>query len=80
MGHNKKLNNIKSFEDKVNNIEVILKRWEKRELSLFGRVLILKIFALSKLVLPASTVGVPLQLLNELMRYFTNSYGHQKIK
>ena len=41
---------------------VILERWEKRELSLFGRVLILKIFALSKLVLPVSTVCVPLRI------------------
>ena len=79
LGHNKKLNDIKNFEEKVNNIEVILKRWKKRELPLFGRVLILKIFALSKFVLPVQYV-CHCTLLNELMRYFTNSYGDQKIK
>ena len=80
LGHNKKLNDIKNFEEKMNNIEFILKRWEKRELSLFGRVLILKIFALSKLVLPASTVCVPLHLIKRVDTLFYKFLWRSKDK
>ena len=48
-----------NFYTKVDQIEDILKRWEKRDLSLFGRVQILKTFAVSKIVLPATTQCVP---------------------
>ena len=66
LDHNKQINDLKNFEEKVNSIEAILKRWEKRELSLFGRVLILKTFALSKLVLPASLMCVPLHIVKRV--------------
>ena len=70
LGHNKQINDLKNFEEKINSIEAILKRWEKRELSLFGRVLILKTFALSKLVLPASLVCVPLHIVKRVDTLF----------
>ena len=70
LGHNKQISDLKNFEEKVNSIEAILKRWEKRELSLFGRVLILKTFALSKLVLSASLVCVPLQIVKRVDTLF----------
>ena len=37
LGHNKQINDKKNFEEKVDSIEIILKKWEKRELTLFGR-------------------------------------------
>ena len=80
LGHNKQISDLKNFEEKVNSIEAILKRWEKRELSLFGRVLILKTFALSKLVLPASLVCVPLHIVKRVDTLFYKFYGSQKIK
>ena len=58
-GHNRKLNDIKKFDEKVDNIEDVLNKWERRDLSLFGRIQNIKTFAISKLVLPASTQCVP---------------------
>ena len=48
-----------NFDDKVEQIELILNKWERRDLSLLGRVQIIKTFAISKLVLSASTQCVP---------------------
>ena len=61
LGHDKQINDKKIFEDKVDSIEVILKKLEKRDLTLFGRVLVLKNCALSKLIglLPVTTVCIP---------------------
>ena len=42
LGHDKQLNN-KNFNEQIDQIEDILKRWKKRDLSLFGRVQIPKI-------------------------------------
>ena len=45
LGYNKQLNGIRNWYEKLDDIEVILKKWQNRDLSLFGRVQILKIFA-----------------------------------
>ena len=50
LGYNRQLNDIKNWYEI--DIELTLKKWQNRDLSLFGRVQILKTFALSKLVLP----------------------------
>ena len=59
LGHNKQLNDRKNFTEKIDQIEETLKNWEKRELSLIGRVQVIKTFALSKLVFPASLLHTP---------------------
>ena len=69
MGHDKQLNN-KNFNEKIDQIEDILKRWEKRDLSLFGRVQILKTFAVSKLVLSATTQCVPDDFVKKINKIF----------
>ena len=70
LGHDKPLNNNKNFYEKVDQIEDILKRWEKRDLSLFGRVQILKTFAVSKIVLPVTTQCVPDGLVKKINKIF----------
>ena len=70
LGHDKQLNNNKNFNEKIDQIEDILKRWEKRDLSLFGRVQILKTFAVSKLVLPATTQCVPDDFVKKINKIF----------
>ncbi len=59
LGHDKQANDKQNFDNKVNHIEIMFKQWEKRNLSLFGKVQIIKTFALSKLVLPATINGLP---------------------
>ena len=70
LGHDKSLNNKKNFYEKIDQIEDILKKWEKRDLSLFGRVQILKTFAVSKIVLPVTTQCVPDGLVKKINKIF----------
>ena len=41
-------------DEKLDEIEDILSKWDYRDLSLFGRIQIIKPFAVSKIVLSAS--------------------------
>ena len=66
LGYNNQLNDKKNFDDKVEEIERILSKWGKRDLSLFGRIQIIKTFAVSKIVLSASTQCVPDYIVKRL--------------
>ena len=48
-----------NWRSKINKVESILESWRKRDLSLFDRIQILKTFALSQFVLPATLLVVP---------------------
>ena len=68
LGHNQKSNDMKNFDEKVDNIEDVLKKWKNRDLRLFGRIQIIKTFAISKLVLSASTQCVPEYIVKRIDR------------
>ena len=75
LDHNKKLNDMKNFEEKVNTIEVFLKRWI---LSLWTSSNFANI-ALSKLYcLPASTVCVPLHIIKRVDALFYEFLSRSK--
>ena len=67
---------------KIEKVENILQSWSKRELSLFGRIQIIKTFALSQFVLPASLLAVPLNIIKhiETMLYKFLWGGKDKVK
>ena len=48
-----------NWTSKINTVESILESWSKRDLSLFGRIQILKTFTLSQFVLPAALLVPP---------------------
>ena len=70
LGYNRQLNDIRNWYEKLDDIEIILKKWQNRDLSLFGRVQILKTFALSKLILPASTICIPKNIIKKVDKIF----------
>ena len=70
MGHNKNSTNTKNFDEKINYIDTILKKWKNRNLSLFGKIQILKTYALSQLTLPATTVCIPTYLVKKVEKIF----------
>ncbi len=70
MSHNKDQSNSKNFDEKINRINEILKKWANRNLSLFGKVQILKAYALSQLTLPATTLCVPKDLAKVVNKIF----------
>ena len=63
LGYDTQENETKNFTDKIKQIETLLKGWQKRDLTLFGKILIIKALALSKLVLPMSLLVMPDKLL-----------------
>ena len=70
LGYNRQLNDIRNWCEKLDDIEIILKKWQNPYLSLFGRVQILKTFALSKLILPASTICIPKDIIKKVDKIF----------
>ena len=59
VGYSQERNIEMNWNSKINKVESILESWRKRDLSLFGRIQILKTFALSQFVLPATLLVVP---------------------
>ena len=43
LGYNRQLNETKNWDEKIQDIENTLKKWEKRDLTLFGRVQVLRL-------------------------------------
>ena len=66
IGNNKAINSTKNWEDKLQEISSILESWKTRDLSLFGKVLIIKTLAVSKIVLAASLLQVPQNFVDRL--------------
>ena len=70
LGYNRPLNDIRNWYEKLDDIEITLKKWKNWNLSLFGRVQILKTFGLSKLILPASTIVIPKDIVTKIDKIF----------
>jgi len=59
VGYDERKNFEKNWSDKVSEVERILKCWGKHNLSLFGKVHIIKTFAISQFILPATMLVIP---------------------
>ena len=64
----------------MDEIEDILSKWDNRDLSLFGRIQIIKTFAVSKIVLSASTQCVPDYIVKRMERIFFKFLWQSKYK
>ncbi len=82
VGHEKELNIKLNWYDKLDKIKQILSLWSQRELSIYGKVQIIKTFILSQLVQIASLLPVPQDFvvkLNEMLFSFLWK-GKDKVK
>ena len=59
IGHTKEKNCEMNWISKINKAECILESWRKKGLSLLGKVQLIKTFALSQFVLPATLLVIP---------------------
>ena len=57
--YDEKGNNDLNFSQKIGKLQTKLDMWSSRDLTIFGRVMILKILGLSQLVYSASNLIVP---------------------
>ena len=64
----------------MDEIEDILSKWDNRDLRLFGRIQIIKTFAVSKTVLSASTQCVPDYIVKRIERIFLKFLWQSKDK
>ena len=80
---NLKAASIKNFEDKIESLIKQLHWWKARNLSLTGKVLIVKALALSKFALLASLVSVSKEIIikvNTIIYHFIWNGKMDKIK
>ena len=72
----------KNWDEKVDKIRTILSKWSKRDLSLFGKVQIIKSLALSQITLSASTLPVPDGIVKNINTIFHKFIwgSHDRVK
>ena len=81
--HNQKSANRLNFSEKILNLEKTLNTWQRRNLTLYGRINIVKTIGLSKLIYSASVLPVPdhyVQEINKLIFNFIWAGKPPKIK
>lgn len=66
IGHSQSANTNKNWLEKIDKVTEILDKWKQRDLSLFGKVQILKTFAISQFVLPASLLTVSPEIIKKI--------------
>jgi hypothetical protein len=66
LGYDRDLNDKMNWSVKIEKIKKILGAWETRDLSLIGRIQIIKSLAISQLSLQFSTLTVPEQVISNL--------------
>ena len=66
VGHEIKKNFNSNWNSKIDRIKVILTRWKASDLYLFGKVHVIKTFAVSQFVLPASLLSVPPEVIKQI--------------
>ena len=81
-GYNKKDMENKNWTEKIEKIKSFLRCWNIRDVSLQGRVLIIKTMALSKIVYLAAALLTPQWVINEINKEFFEflwKYNRDKI-
>ena len=68
IGHNKQECHHKNWTEKINKMEMLLSEWKHRKLTLFGKVLIVKILALAKLTYVFSILRVPDDVVKQIKK------------
>ncbi len=66
VGHNKDSCFENNWTKKLDKIETTLEAWKKRDLSLFGKILVLKSLALSKVIYSMTMLVTPDEILKKL--------------
>ena len=66
IGHSEETNVQQNWTNKLEKVEQILESWNTRKLSLFGKVQIIKTFAISQFVLPATLLKVPEGIVKQI--------------
>jgi hypothetical protein len=66
LGHNKDKCNTYNWLSKIEKMQKCLDYWKHRKLTLYGKVYVIKTYALSKIVFPASVLSVPNEIKKQI--------------
>ena len=66
MGHDKDECHTKNWLDKIEKIRIVFEKWKNRNLTLFGKLLIIKSLAISKLIHQMSILVTPNDILESI--------------
>ena len=80
IGHSKQKCDKLNWEKKIDNINSVFNRWSKRKLSIYGKVTVIKTYALSKIVFPATVLTVPDSIILKLKNIVYNFLWGKKDK
>ena len=72
-----------NYNDKLKSLARVLNMWKMRDLTVIGKIVIVKTFGLSKLLYTSSMIGMPNRIqskVNELIYRFIWNSGPDKIK
>lgn len=72
VGYNRKTCDERNWTEKLNNIEILLETWKQRQLTLFGKITILKTLAVPKITHTATNCPAPEGITQKLSRLFHN--------
>ena len=78
--YNEHISFKKNFEEKLNSIKKLLNLWRPRNLTLYGRITILKSLALSKLVYNTSVLTFPLEFASLVKAVISENVWNTKPK
>ena len=70
VGHDKERNEKLNWLDKIDKIRQLILSWSKRDLSIYGKVQIIKSFAVSQLVNVASLLPIPNEIVKMINKIF----------
>ena len=80
IGHDKERNEKLNWFDKIEKMRQSIASWSKRDLSIYGKVQIIKSFAVSQLVHVASLIPVPSGIVKTINRIFFKYIWNSKDK
>ncbi len=72
IGHNKNQCYTKNWTDKLDKIKLVFERWKWRKLTIFGKILIIKSLATSKLIHTMTILCTPDDILKEIEKLIFN--------
>lgn len=70
LGHDKEQCHEENWLNKINRIKNSIHVWKRRKLTMYGKILLLKTMALSKLVYSMSLLHVPIEIIKEINKCF----------
>ena len=57
-----------NWESKTDNMKLTMKLWSRRNLSIYGKILIAKTFIISKFIYTMQSIGIPDDILTKINR------------